>query len=63
MKEKVLKMSSPAKSARKSKRNKPSAGAEAEADGGAAGEGNGVIVACLELDTKVLILQSLVSAT
>ena len=63
MKEKVLKMSSPAKSARKSKRNKPSGGANAEDDGGAAGEGNGVTVACLELDTKVLILQSLVSAT
>ena len=61
MKEKVLKMSSPAKSTRKSKRNKPSAGAEAEAgaDGGAAG----VIVTCLELETKVLILQSLVSVT
>jgi len=60
MKEKVLKMSSPAKSRRKSKRKK--AGAEAEAEAEAEG-GNGVTVACLELDTKVLILQSLVSAT
>ena len=60
MKEKVLKMSSPAKSKRKSKRKK--AGAEAQAEAEAEG-GNGVTVACLELDTKVLILQSLVSAT
>jgi hypothetical protein len=61
MKEKVLKMSSPANSTRKSKRKKASAGAEAEAS--VPEGGNGVTVACLELDTKVLILQSLVSAT
>ena len=67
MKEKFLKTSIPTKSKRKSKRNHSKsngAAPEGSAPEGSAAEGdeaNGVTVACLHIDTKVLILQSLVS--
>lgn len=57
MREKTLKMSNPTKRTRKSKRNQPSGAPPEES------AATGVIVACLHIDTKMLILQSLVSAT